>query len=73
VKRIRQKAVKSFALRLETLEMVRTVAAKAGIAGGQSAIVEDAVSSWLNRYAENPEKWLRDRGLAVSRDATDDI
>jgi hypothetical protein len=71
--RIKQKAVKSFALRLETLEMVRTVAAKAGIAGGQSAIVEDAVSSWLRRYAENPEKWISDRGLAVNRAAVDDL
>ena len=73
MKRIRQKAVKSFALRLETLEMVRTVAAKAGIAGGQSAIVEDAVSSWLKRYYENPEKWLGDRGLAVNREPSDDL
>lgn len=73
MKRTRQKNVKSFALRIETLARIRDVAAHEGVAGGQSAIVEDAVSSWLKRYEEAPEKWISDRGLAVNRAAVDDI
>lgn len=67
------RAVQSFSLRRTTLAKLREVAVEARIVGGMSAIVEDATSSWLKRYADNPEKWLSKRGVPAVSDPVDDL
>ena len=71
--RPKKKAVMSFALKLETLDKLRAAAGDGKIAGGRSAIVEDAVSAWLSRYNAAPSDWLAARGMAVHGEATDDL
>ena len=62
----------SFSLRITTLERIRKTAVKAKLAGGQSAIVEDAVTAWLNRYEADPDGWLAARGVAVASEPEND-
>lgn len=73
MKKGRKYGVKTFSLRLDTLTELRKVAEEVHTPGGMSFIVEDAVSSWLNRYQANPDAWLKARGVPVHADATDDI
>ena len=39
-------SVRSFSLKLETLEALREVVDEARLAGGASALAEDAISAW---------------------------
>jgi hypothetical protein len=68
----RPRVVHSFSIRRGTLDQLRDVAGKERIVGGMSAVVEDAVSSWLKRYDESPD-WLLKRGVPAESDPTDDI
>lgn len=72
--RPKKKAVRSFALKLETLERLREVCAEVNIAGGASTIAEDAVANWLRRYTADPKGWLAARGIAhTSEPVSDDL
>lgn len=70
--RKKTKEVKSFALRMETLALLREVVAESNVAGGASAIVENAVASWLKRYKADPKAWLAARGMAATSAPVDD-
>lgn len=70
--RKRKAAVRSFSLKLETLERLREVVGETEIAGGASAIAEDAISGWLRRYAADPNGWLISRGIAHKTEASSD-
>ena len=66
------RTVHSFSVRETTLEKLRRVSKEAGIAGGMSAIVEDATSAWLRRYESDPKLWLLTRGLAATSEPEND-
>ena len=70
--RPKRKAVRSFALKLETLEKIRTVTGEVNLAGGASALVEDAVSLWFKKYDADPRAWLLARGIAHTSEPTGD-
>lgn len=67
------RTVHSFSIRRATLAKLREVATEARIVGGMSAIVEDALTSWLKRYRDDPKAWLLSRGVPSVSEATDDI
>ena len=67
-------AVRSFSLRLETLEDIREVVDEARLAGGASALAQDAISAWIKRYRADPKGWLVARGIAnTSTPVSDDL
>ena len=70
--RPKMKAVRSFALKLETLAAIREVSEEARLAGGASALAEDAISAWVKRYRADPKGWLVARGLAHATEPTPD-
>ena len=72
--RPKRKAVRSFALKLETLEKIRTVTGEVNLAGGASAIVQNSLDLWFRKYDADPKKWLLDRGIAhTSAPVNEDI
>ena len=62
----------SFSMTLDTLASLKEVSYEAKIAGGMSAIVEDATRSWLRRYKADPKAWLIARGIAASAEPSED-
>ena len=65
-------AVRSFSLRLETLESIREVVDEARLAGGASALAQDALALWIKRYRNDPRQWLSDRGIAATSEPIHD-
>ena len=70
--RPKAKAVRSFALKLETLDRLREVTGEVNLAGGASAIAQDAIETWLRRYTADPKGWLVARGIAHTTEPTGD-
>lgn len=72
--RPKTKKVISFALRFDTIDRLKEVAAEAQIHGGASAIIQDSADAWLRRYKADPKAWLLQRGIsAVGTPMDDDI
>ena len=72
--RPKTKEVRSFAMKIETLALLREVVEEAGITGGASVIAEDAISAWIRRYKADPKAWLLQRGIsAVGTPESDDL
>jgi len=70
--RPKTKTVMSFALKMETIERLKEAVESGNVAGGRSAVVEDALSAWLKRFENDPEDWLNARGMAVHREPVSD-
>jgi hypothetical protein len=66
------KKVRSFALRLETLEKIIAVTEEAKLAGGASGLVQDALDRWFTRYDADPAGWLAARGIAHTKPPVED-
>ncbi len=71
--RERKRVAHSFSVPVELLEELREVASEARVAGGMSAVVTDAVTSWIVRYRKAPVEWLKARGMAATTEPTEDI